>query len=125
GAEAKQAPHPKIKETLEKFAVQVDLVTTIGGTTWEVEPLKNRFDPNQQTPVDFKRVKDGTVMRKQREELSGVSHYELRLVDAARQLQHSGLDKPDASGKPAVPRSKLLRYAEMLRSEAVRFHVDA
>jgi ABC-type transport system substrate-binding protein len=122
---AKQAPHPKIKEVVEKLVLQVDLVTTVNGTTWEVDPLPKRFDPSQQAPVDFKRIKDQVVMRKQREELSNVTHYELRLADAAKQLQNSGLDKPDASGKPAVPRSKLLRYAEMLMSEAVRFHADA
>jgi peptide/nickel transport system substrate-binding protein len=122
---AKQAPHPKIKEALEKLVLQVDTVTTVNGTTWEVEPLKKRFEPNQQGPVDFKRVKDGTELRKQREELSNVTHYELRLAEVARQLQNSGLDKPDASGKVAVPHSKLLHYAEILLSEAVRFHVDA
>jgi ABC-type transport system substrate-binding protein len=123
--EAKRAPHPRLREILEKLAVQCDTVTSSGGTTWEVSPIKKRFDPNQQTPVEFKILKDGADRRLPRDQVSAVSHYEDRVLKAAKQVLESGLDKPDASGKPLVPRSKLLAVAETLYSGGLNFHSAA
>ena len=127
--EARKAEHPELRKVLEELAVPHDTVVSKMGTVYRVVPLARPFDPSGFSGVSFQVLtadgQPGPKYTLPRDSLSTVTHYERRALAEARRLLASGLDRPDGAGQPAVPRLRLLRVAEMVLSEALRFHTAA
>jgi peptide/nickel transport system substrate-binding protein len=121
--EAKGAWDPRIKAVFEKYVVAHDVITLSAGGAIDVVPLAKKFDPADMKTISYKTLKDGVERTLSRDSIATIAHYEYRVLDAAKQLQQSGLDRP-SGGQPAVPRSRVLKAAEMLLVAGQRFHTE-
>ncbi|HMP58676.1 MAG TPA: ABC transporter substrate-binding protein [Gemmatales bacterium] len=123
--ESKTAPHPAAKKLLEDFARPADTITVKsaqGDVQLVVEPLPRRYNPAAPFNLRYKTLdgqREGII---ERDQIVGVTHYELRAQADVRRFLTSGLEK---STPPALSRFQMLRVAEMVMSEVASFHDKA
>jgi ABC-type transport system substrate-binding protein len=124
--EAKKTDHPELKKLLEDFSAIHDVIVTTAGTVYKTQPLRNRFDPDNDLSVTFVPLNAGTQRQTlTREQIKNVSHYELRALAEVRKLVQSTLDPAPGRAPAAAGRFRMLQAAEWILAEALRFHVAA
>ncbi len=121
--EAKRAEHEQIRKLFEEFAQPFDRVRAKSGKTWpRVAPFDVRFDTTTRAQLKLTELtkdgKDGQEVTLPRESIDRVEYYEHMILE---RVQKELLQDKLAG----VPRSALLRRAEMLLSEALRFSTKA
>ncbi len=127
--QARKAGHPALEKLLRDLAKPQDVVVTKSEKRWITEPMPRRFDPNGAADlrnfqgVDAAGNKLGPIDLP-RAQIKEVIAHEDRVLAEVRKLLASDLDQRPEAGKPAVSRYQMLRAAEMVLSETLRFHKE-
>lgn len=122
--EAGKAKHPALKAFLSEYAKPRDVLLATTNESFKIEPLAKRYDPAKVATLSFT-VQGGTAKMLPNDVIKEVRYYEISALQDARKLIGSGLDAKAGGGEPAVTRLDLLRTAEMVLTEVLKYHVQA
>lgn len=117
--EAKAATQPDVKKYLQDLSVTADEVITVTGKVYRTAPIQKKYDPKEGKPLDFTPL-EGARTVLQPEQIRSVAHYEERVLSRTTQFLEKRLDAPGTN--PPISRFLQLRAAEMVVTEALRYH---
>lgn len=117
--EAKTATHPEAKKYLQDLSLTAEEVTSTSGKVYRTAPIAKMYDPKLGKSLDFTPL-DGTKMVLNPDQIRGVKHYEQRVDEKTRAFLDRRFDTPGT--QPALSRFLQLRAAEMVLTEALRYH---
>lgn len=117
--EAKAATNPEVKKYLQELSLTADEVVSNTGKVYHTAPISKKYDPKEGKALDFTPL-DGAKLVLDAGQIRSVKHYEQRVQENTHAFLDRRLDAPGT--KPPLSRFLQLRAAEMVVTEALRYH---